>query len=80
MVSQSNVINRLKSGETLVHVIENKGGKSFSFQYLSGGGRVTSATYAKLTNPEGRLVEPVSFGLFPDAEPQEWRWRGEHDA
>ena len=74
-VSQSNVILRLKSGETLINSIERKGKMRMPVRYLSGGGRVTDKTYAKLTDPTNRLVEPVSFALFPDCEPQEWRWK-----
>lgn len=74
-VPQKDVIKRLKAGETLVHVIERekKSGNHKPYQYLSGGGRVTVATYEKL-RPQ---LSPVSVGLFPDAEPQEWEWSGE---
>ena len=72
-VLQQEVIKRLKEGETLVHVIEREGEKHKPYQYLSGGGRVTVATYEKL-RPQ---LSPVSAGLFPDAEPQEWEWTGE---
>jgi hypothetical protein len=73
-VRQEDVISRLKGGETLIHVIERENGQHKPFQYLSGGGRVTAATYRKLTDPENPCLQPVSSGLFPDAEPQEWGW------
>ena len=72
-LQQRDVINRLKGGETLIHVIERVGGEHKPYQYLSGGGRVTARTYEKI---KPRL-EASSPGLFPDAEPQEWRWRDE---
>ncbi len=73
-VKQKEVISRLKAGETIVHVIERINGTHKPYQYLSGGGRVTADTYQKLTNPEKPLLQPVSAGLFQDAEPQEWGW------
>lgn len=70
-VRPSDVIKRLKSGETLIHVLPNGGMETEEpFQYLSGGGRVTRATYQKL-KPQ---LLPISPGLFADAEPQEWQW------
>ena len=70
-VVQAEVIQRLKAGETLVRVLPKGDTESEKpFQYLSGGGRVTAATYQKLM-PQ---LSPVSAGLFPDAGPQEWGW------
>ena len=37
-VKQSDVIHRLKSGETIFHVIDTVAGEHKPFQYLSGGG------------------------------------------
>ncbi len=74
-VVQVEVISRLKAGETLVHVMPDghghrqRDGKK-PIHYLSGGGRVTDATYVKL-KPQ---MKPVSKGLFEDVDPQEWGW------
>lgn len=73
-VKQHDVISRLKSGEALIRVNEHVSGEFRPFQYLSGGGRVTARTYEKLTTSEPPLLMPLSLGLFPDAEPQEWGW------
>jgi hypothetical protein len=68
---RSKVISRLKGGETLIHVLPKGDSETETpFQYLSGGGRVTATTYSKL-KPN---LRPVSSGLFPSAEPQEWEW------
>jgi len=68
-VIQSEVISRLECGETIIHVLPKGDSESEQpYQYLSGGGWVTGATYNKL-KPK---LRPVSSGLFPDAEPQEW--------
>ena len=74
-VKQSEVIERLKAGETLIHVMPDgeghkrrDGGKPI--HYLSGGGRVTDATYEKLKDK----MTPISSGLFEDVDPQEWGW------
>lgn len=73
-VTQSQVIERLKAGETIVHVLPRGDTPSEEpFQYLSGGGRVTRATYIKL-KPN---LRPISRGLFDDSEPQEWEWADE---
>lgn len=70
-VRQNNVIARLKAGETLLCVLPRGNSESeLPYQYLSGGGRVTKATYQKI-KPQ---LSPICDGLFPDAEPQEWRW------
>lgn len=74
VVRQNEVIARLKAGETLivVHPVGADGG----FQYLSGGGRVSAATFKRLTETDAALT-PLSPGLFPDADPQEWGWADE---
>lgn len=71
-VVQSEVISRLKGGETIIHVLPKGDSESETpFQYLSGGGRVTAVTYLKLRSN----LRSISSGLFPGAEPQEWEWR-----
>jgi hypothetical protein len=73
-VRQAEVIERLKAGETVINVLPKGDTESDkAFQYLSGGGRITKATYRKIT-PN---LKPISAGLFPDAEPQEWGWADE---
>lgn len=76
-VLQQEVIQRLQAGETIIHVMpDGEGHKRRDGQkpihYLSGGGRVTDATYEKL-KPR---MKPVSKGLFEDIDPQEWGWAG----
>lgn len=77
-VRQGDVIERLKAGETLLRVLPRGDCASEGVKaLLSGGGNVTEATYRRLTTSEPPMVAPVSPGLFPDAEPQEWGWVGE---
>lgn len=73
-IRQRDVIDRLKAGETLLCTLPKGDTDSdAAVHYLSGGERVTKATYRKLQSQ----MEAVSPGLFPGAEPQEWRWAGE---
>lgn len=70
-VTQAEVVRRLQAGETLLCSLPvGDCSTDKPIYFLSGGGRVTTATYRKLT-PE---MEAVSPGLFEDVEPQEWRW------
>lgn len=76
-VKRSDVEARLKSGETLVRVLPKGDTESEdAYQYLSGGGNVTKATYAALTGGKKPKLKPISPGLFSDSEPQEWGWAG----
>lgn len=70
-IPQQEAIRRLKAGETLLCTLPTGNTESDrAIYHLSGGGRVTTATYRKLT-PE---MEAVSPGLFAEVEAQEWRW------
>ncbi|SMP36419.1 hypothetical protein [Shimia sagamensis] len=70
-VIQKEVMRRLKEGETLLCSLPvGDSATDRPVYFLSGGGRVTTATYHKLTSE----MEAVSPGLFEDLEPQEWRW------
>lgn len=73
-IRQREVISRLKAGEHIFCTLPRGDAEGDEqVQFLQNGGRVTRATYCKIRES----LEPVSPGLFADAEPQEWRWRND---
>lgn len=68
-VPRSEVIERLKSGETLQFSLPFAMNAADERKYcLSGGGFVTKSNAAKII-PQ---MKALSNGLFLDSEPQEW--------
>lgn len=51
-IRQADVISRLQSGETLIHVIEREDDKHKPYQYLSGGGASNSSHLRQAHRPE----------------------------
>ncbi|WP_282091322.1 hypothetical protein [Epibacterium ulvae] len=67
-LSQSETTKRLQSGETLITTFT----RGHAVTHASGGGTVKPDFFTRL-KADGMLT-PISAGLLPDSDPQEWGW------
>lgn len=56
-VQQKEVIDRLRAGETIVHVIERVNGQHKPFQYLSRGGQGNRCHVSKTDRSREAIIE-----------------------